>query len=95
VLDLFSGSGTTLVAAEQCSRRGFATELDPRYVDVGVLRWEGFTGREARLASTGKTFREVRAERQAAASQAIQAPIPVALPEPRVRVRVRPVPLAA
>ncbi|RYG88503.1 MAG: DNA methylase N-4, partial [Alphaproteobacteria bacterium] len=38
VLDLFSGSGTTIIAAESVKRRGFATELDPRYVDVGVTR---------------------------------------------------------
>lgn len=64
VLDLFSGSGTTLIASEQSHRRGRATELDPRYVDVGVIRWQEFTGQEARLASTGQTFREVRAQRR-------------------------------
>ena len=84
VLDLFSGSGTTIVAAEHVGRRGFATELDPRYVDVGVVRWEEFTGREARLASTGQTFREVRAERDQRPSAEI-----ITLPEPRVRVRTR------
>ena len=42
VLDLFSGSGTTLIAAEQSKRAGRAMELGPNYVDVGVLRWEGF-----------------------------------------------------
>ena len=57
VLDLFSGSGTTIIAAESAGRRGFATELDPRYVDVGVIRWQEFTGREARLASTGQIGR--------------------------------------
>lgn len=67
VLDLFSGSGTTIIAAESVKRRGFATELDPRYVDVGVMRWQEFTGREAVLSSTGQTFRQVRAERASAA----------------------------
>lgn len=84
VLDLFSGSGTTIIAAEQAGRRGFATELDPRYVDVGVVRWQEFTGREARLASTGQTFREVRTERQSRPSAEI-----ITLPERRVRVRTR------
>ncbi|MBX9616357.1 MAG: hypothetical protein K2X25_12240 [Caulobacteraceae bacterium] len=63
VLDLFSGSGTTLIAAEQSKRMGRAMELGPNYVDVGVLRWEGFSGREAVLAETGETFREVAARR--------------------------------
>lgn len=96
VLDLFSGSGTTIIAAEQSGRRGFATELDPRYVDVGVIRWQEFTGREARLASTGQTFREVRAERARLSNPATQGAdvaIPsaeiITLPAPRVRVRTR------
>lgn len=97
VLDLFSGSGTTIIAAESVGRRGFATELDPRYVDVGVVRWQEFTGREARLASTGQTFREVRAERAKVAAPVDLSPdthVPptatatiIPLPEPRVRVR--------
>lgn len=90
VMDLFSGSGTTLIAAEQSRRRGRATELDPRYVDVGVLRWQDYTGQEARLASTGLTFREVRAqrqkERQAAALARITA-TPAPLPPARERTR--------
>ena len=82
VLDLFSGSGTTLIAAEHSGRRGFATELDPRYVDVGIIRWQDFTGRQARLAATGETFDEVRAKRLAAASNV------VSLPPARVRTRL-------
>lgn len=50
VLDLFSGSGTTLIAAERRDRRCFAMELDPRYCDVTVKRWEEFTGNKAHLA---------------------------------------------
>lgn len=103
VLDLFSGSGTTLIAAEQSRRRGRATELDPRYVDVGVLRWQDYTGQEATLASTGQTFRELREARRLEASSSVvafPAPAPAAPPlaEPRVRTRVRsaaPVALAA
>lgn len=87
VLDLFSGSGTTLIAAEQARRRGFATELEPRYIDVGVVRWQEFTGQEARLASTGQTFRQVRAERL---EPPVVANADAALPSPRpVRVRTR------
>ncbi|MEW6199150.1 MAG: DNA modification methylase [Planctomycetota bacterium] len=47
VLDLFGGSGSTLIAAEQSGRRAFLMELDPLYCDVIVQRWEKFTGRKA------------------------------------------------
>ncbi len=47
VLDLFGGSGSTLIAAEQMERKGFLMELDPLYCDVIVQRWEHFTGRKA------------------------------------------------
>lgn len=47
VLDLFGGSGSTLIAAEQTGRRAYLMELDPLYVDIIVKRWENFTGRQA------------------------------------------------
>lgn len=47
VLDLFAGSGTTIIAAEQNGRRAYCMELDPKYVDVVIDRWEKFTGRKA------------------------------------------------
>ncbi|GIW55540.1 MAG: hypothetical protein KatS3mg082_1944 [Nitrospiraceae bacterium] len=47
VLDLFGGSGSTLIAAEQTGRRAFVMELDPLYVDVIVQRYEQFTGKKA------------------------------------------------
>jgi DNA modification methylase len=53
VLDLFGGSGSTLIAAEQTGRRAFLMELDPLYCDVIVTRWEQFTGKQAVLAGTG------------------------------------------
>ena len=46
VLDLFGGSGSTLIAAEQTGRQAFLMELDPLYCDVIVERWEKFTGRQ-------------------------------------------------
>lgn len=49
VLDLFGGSGSTLIAAEREKRRAFLMELDPKYVDVIVKRWEMFTGKKAKL----------------------------------------------
>ncbi len=47
VLDLFGGSGSTLIAAEQMGRKGFLVELDPLYCDVIVSRYEQFTGKKA------------------------------------------------
>ncbi len=49
VLDLFGGSGSTLIAAQQTGRRAFLMELDPLYCDVIVQRWEKFTGQKASL----------------------------------------------
>jgi DNA modification methylase len=53
VLDLFGGSGSTLIAAEQAGRRAFLMELDPLYCDVIVARWERFTGQAARRQGAG------------------------------------------
>jgi len=54
VLDLFAGSGSTLIAAEQSKRRAFLMELDPLYCDVIVQRWQNFTGSKAtRQADAG------------------------------------------
>ena len=54
VLDLFGGSGSTLIAAEQTGRRAFLMELDPLYCDVIVQRFEQFTGRKAERISGGE-----------------------------------------
>lgn len=59
VLDAFSGSGTTLIAAEQTGRRAFAMELDPLYVDVAIRRFEKQFGITAVLEGTGQTYDEV------------------------------------
>jgi DNA modification methylase len=61
VLDAFCGSGTTIIAAEQTNRRGYAIELDPRYVDTAVRRWQKVTGEKAVLAGTSVTFDQVQA----------------------------------
>ena len=61
VLDAFSGSGTTIMAAEQTMRRGYAMEIDPAYVDVAIRRWEAATCKQATLGDTGATFAEVAA----------------------------------
>ena len=48
VLDLFAGSGSTLIACEQMKRKAFLMELDPKYCDVIIKRWEQFTGKTAK-----------------------------------------------
>jgi site-specific DNA-methyltransferase (adenine-specific) len=56
VLDSFGGSGTTLIAAEKNGRIACLMELDPRYCDVIVKRWQQFTGKTATLQTTGEPF---------------------------------------
>jgi DNA modification methylase len=63
VYEPFSGSGTTIIAAEMTGRRCFAVELNPAYVDVAVRRWEAFTGSDAVLDGDGRTFAQISAER--------------------------------
>jgi DNA modification methylase len=63
VYDCFLGSGTTLLAAEQTGRVCLGVELDPKYVDVIVGRWQQFTGKQAVLEGNGRTFDEVAEER--------------------------------
>jgi len=63
VLDPFSGSGTTIIAAEKSRRRARAIEIDPIYVDVAIRRWEKLTGGEAIHGLSGRTFAQVTEER--------------------------------
>jgi DNA modification methylase len=60
VLDLFGGSGATLIACQRRGRTARLAELDPKYCDVIVQRWQDFIGREAQLEGGNKSFREVR-----------------------------------
>jgi DNA modification methylase len=60
VLDVFAGSGTLLTAAERTGRAARAIELDPRYCDVAIHRWQQFTGRDAIHSQSGVTFDELR-----------------------------------
>jgi DNA modification methylase len=66
VLDLFGGSGSTLIGAEQTGRSAHVMELDPKYCDVIIKRWQDFTGEQATLEATGQTYEELKAEREAA-----------------------------
>ncbi len=59
VLDSFGGSGTTLIAAEKNGRIARLMELDAKYCDVIVKRWQDFTGKQATLESTGQTYSEL------------------------------------
>ena len=63
VLDLFGGSGSTLIACEKIGRNAYLMELDPKYIDVIITRWQNFTGKEAVHIESGKTFNELKAER--------------------------------
>ena len=63
VLDPFGGSGTTLIAAEKNGRTALLMELDPKYCDVIVRRWQDYTGQQAVLEATGQSFDEVAAAR--------------------------------
>lgn len=65
IYEPFSGSGTTLIAAEMEGRACHAVELSPSYVDVAVLRWQAFTGQQAVLAGIGEPFAAVQAARVA------------------------------
>lgn len=63
ILDSFGGSGTTLLAAEKNGRHSRLMELDPKYCDVIIKRWQDFTGQKATLESTGRTFEEMASDR--------------------------------
>ena len=69
VYEPFSGSGTTIIAGEMTGRPVHAIELAPEYVDVGVIRWQEFTGQQAILEATGQKFEDVRAQRAEAVAQ--------------------------
>ena len=65
IVDLFGGSGSTLIACEKTARDCRIMEIDPKYCDVIVTRWQAFAGKQAVHAETGKTFDEMKAERDA------------------------------
>jgi DNA modification methylase len=71
VLDPFMGSGTTIIAAETCGRRASGIELDPKYVDVIIRRWEQWTGGEAINAQAGLNLDELAARRAKGPGQAV------------------------
>ena len=63
VLDLFAGSGTTLLAAERVGRRAYTLEIEPRFVDVAIRRWQAFSGKDAICAESGLSFDDIASTR--------------------------------
>jgi DNA modification methylase len=73
IYEPFSGSGTTIIAAEMTGRACHAIEISPQYVDVAVKRWEAFSGKRATLDGDGRSFDQIAAERFAQAASADNA----------------------
>jgi DNA modification methylase len=63
ILDCFSGSGSTLLAAERTGRRGYLIEIDPTYVDVTIRRYQNLTGQKAVHSESGLSFEDAAAQR--------------------------------
>jgi DNA modification methylase len=63
IYEPFSGSGTTIIAAEITGRRGLAMEIDPAYCDVAVQRWQELTRRQATLDGGDRVFDDIAAAR--------------------------------
>jgi len=66
ILDPFAGAGSTVLAAERTGRRAAVVEIDPKYVDVIVRRWQTYSGHPARLDPGGQSFAEVTEQRRQA-----------------------------
>ena len=64
VLDTFCGSGTTILAAERVGRRAYAVEIEPRFVDVAIRRWQAFARQDAVQVESGLTFDELEDTRR-------------------------------
>lgn len=62
IIDVFGGSGSTLIACEKAQREARLMELDPKYVDVIISRWEDYTGKQAIHETSGKTYQELKNE---------------------------------
>jgi DNA modification methylase len=71
VIDLFGGSGTTLIACEKTNRQARLMEMDPMYVDVIVKRWEDFTGQKATRESDGSAFADLSPQGQSVLDDAV------------------------
>jgi DNA modification methylase len=65
VADLFAGSGSTIIACERRNRKALVVEIDPKYADCIVRRYQEYTGKAATLDGDGRTFAESAQERRA------------------------------
>lgn len=65
IIEPFGGTGTTAIAAEKMGCQSFLMELDPKYCDIIIKRWQDFTGKQATLESNGKTYNELLNDNQA------------------------------
>jgi len=63
VVDLFAGTGSTLIGCERRGRKARLMEIDPRYADVAITRWQRYSGQKATLKSDGRVFEEISTER--------------------------------
>ena len=70
MIDLFAGSGSTLIAAEQLNRVAYVAELDPDNVDIIIRRWQDFTGEQATLVDDGRSYSDLGTERAKAPGKA-------------------------
>ncbi len=68
MVDLFGGSGSTLIGCERRGRKARLMEIDPKYADCIVRRWQEYTGKAAVLEGDGRTFAEIGAEREQVAA---------------------------
>jgi DNA modification methylase len=66
IYEPFNGSGTTIIAAEMTARKCYAIEINPAYVDVAIIRWQNFTGKDATLGD--ETFAQVAGKRKSKAA---------------------------
>ncbi len=64
VVDIFLGSGSTLIACEKTNRKCYGMELDEHYCDVIINRWQNYTGKQVTLESTGQTYEQLKQERE-------------------------------
>jgi DNA modification methylase len=69
IIDTFCGSGTTVLAAERVGRRAVGVEIEPRFVDLAIRRWQDFTGKDAIHVKSGRCFNETAAARNDHASE--------------------------
>jgi DNA modification methylase len=63
VLDTFCGSGTTILAAERTGRRAYALDIEPKFIDLAIRRWQAFTRKDAILAGSDQCFSDIEQER--------------------------------